>query len=213
MTNEWKNQLLPEVVAKMAENANFKNGVPVIAAITRAGILAGLTNEQVAAEVKKIHENGTPLHCISWYRSNLGPRKTSGKNLFQEALNHFNESGQTITDEDYIEIAKANLGIINSARGADLSVLSKYEIIGNYKQAQDEKRQAAAAEKMKATQEKQAAKEADKAAKELAKADKAKANELVGAAVADVTGTAPTISVDPNTGMVDQNKGKKLIKK
>ena len=218
MTDNWKTLLREDVVANMADNANFKDGVPVIAAITRAAILAGLSNVEVQEQVKLIHPNGTPIHCIRWYRSNPGARKSSTKNVFQEALNFFFESGKEFDKEDLAQLALDNLNIIYSARGANLTNLAKYELIDTFKTAQDEKRFAAASERAQAAAEKTAQKEADKKAKaeakEAAKIDKIEADKAVKAAVDELVQVPGQTEVDPETGIVSQpTSKKKLIKK
>jgi hypothetical protein len=158
MTNDWKQILDTRVVEQMAENAHFKNGIPVKAAVTRAGINAGLSNTEIQVEVAKLYPEGTPINCIRWYRSNPGPRFTSARTMFSEAYMMFKESGGVISNEDLIKIAEANLAIIFNARGADLTVLSKYGIVDSYQSEIAKKKQEMIAERMRKTREAKAKK-------------------------------------------------------
>lgn len=84
-STNWKEIVHPGIVEFMAENAKFVKGIPNIAAITRAGIKADesgkynnprvFTNEEIQRQVGLLHDGGTPIACIRWYRNNPGPRK------------------------------------------------------------------------------------------------------------------------------------------
>lgn len=151
-SSNWKEILHEGIVKYMPENAQFKNGVPNIAAITRAGIAADesgeynnprvFTNEEIQRQVGLIHMAGTPINCIRWYRTNPGPRNASPRAGFKEAYALFKEQGKSIPQETLAEIADANLHIIFGARGADLSKLSEFGIMQNFKDAMEIKKQA-----------------------------------------------------------------------
>lgn len=157
-STNWKEIVHPGIVEFMAENAKFVKGVPNIAAITRAGIKADesgkynnprvFTNEEIQRQVGLLHEGGTPIACVRWYRNNPGPRKAGARAGFREAYNYFKEQGNSISQEDLAAIAEANLAIIFGARGADLTQLSKYNIMENFRTAMDEKKQKATEEKL-----------------------------------------------------------------
>ena len=151
-SSNWKEILHEGIVKYMPENAQFKNGVPNIAAITRAGIAADesgeynnprvFTNEEIQRQVGLIHMAGTPINCIRLYRTNPGPRNASPRAGFKEAYALFKEQGKSIPQETLAEIADANLHIIFGARGADLSKLSEFGIMQNFKDAMEIKKQA-----------------------------------------------------------------------
>ena len=119
MTSEvklnWKEVVHPAIVKYMAPNAQFKNGVPNIAAITRAAIAADnsgeyneprvFTNAEIQRQVGLVHPGGTPIACINWYRNNPGPRKTTPRMSFKEAYKMFKENGKSIPQEDLAKIA------------------------------------------------------------------------------------------------------------
>lgn len=154
----WKEIVHPGIVEFMPANAQFKDGVPNIAAITRAGILADqsgkyteprvFTNEEIQRQVGLIHKGGTPIACVRWYRNNPGQRKTTARVTFKEAYALFKEQGKSIPQEDLAKIAEANLHIIFGARGSDLSVLSTFGIMENFKEAMEEKKQKSIDEKL-----------------------------------------------------------------
>lgn len=157
-SRNWKEIVHPAIVEFMPENAKFKNGVPNIAAITKAGIRADesgkyneprvFTNEEIQRQVGLIHEGGTPIACVRWYRNNPGPRKHGARAGFREAYKYFKEQGNSISQEDLAAIAEANLPIIFGARGADLSNLSKYNIMDTFRTAMEEKKKKSMAEKL-----------------------------------------------------------------
>lgn len=183
-TKNWKELVHEGIVKYMPENARYKDGVPNIAAITRAGILADqsgeykgfFTNEEIQHQVSLIHEGGTPINCIRWYRNTPGQRKNYTKVSFNEAYKLFKEQGKEITQEDLAKIAEANLAIIFNARGADLTILSTYKIMDNYKSTIEAEKEKAAAEKTAKVEQEKAEKEAAKKAKALEK-EKAKAEK------------------------------------
>lgn len=157
-STNWKEIVHPGIVEFMAENAKFVKGIPNIAAITRAGIKADesgkynnprvFTNEEIQRQVGLLHDGGTPIACIRWYRNNPGPRKVGVRAGFREAYAYFKEQGNSISQEDLAAIAEANLPIIFGARGADLTNLSKYNIMKNFRIAMEEKKQRTTAEKL-----------------------------------------------------------------
>ena len=142
----WQDLVHPAIVEFMPKTANYVNGIPNIAAITRAGIFADksgkydnpriFTNDEIQRQVSLLHPSGTTKACINWYRNNPGQRKTTPRIMFREAYKLFKENGNSIPPEDLAAIAEANLHVIFSARGADLTVLSKYPIVENYKKAE-----------------------------------------------------------------------------
>lgn len=150
-SNNWKELLHEGIVKYMPTNAQFKNGVPNIAAITRAGIAADesgeynnpriFTNEEIQRQVGIIHEGGTPISCVRWYRTNPGPRAVRPRTGFKEAYAVFKEQGKSIPQEVLAEIADANLHVIFGARGADLSKLSEFGIMENFKDYMEQKKQ------------------------------------------------------------------------
>ena len=157
-STNWKEIVHPGIVEFMPENAKFTKGVPNIAAITRAGIKADesgkydnprvFTNEEIQRQVGLIHEGGTPIACVRWYRNNPGPRKHGARAGFREAYAYFKEQGNSVSQEDLAAIAEANLPIIFGARGADLSKLSDYKIMDNFKTAMEEKKKKSMEEKL-----------------------------------------------------------------
>lgn len=157
-STNWKEIVHEGIVKYMPENAQFKNGVPNIAAITRAGILADnsgeynnprvFTNEEIQRQVGLIHEGGTPIACVRWYRNNPGQRKTTARAGFKEAYALYKEQGKSISEADLAKIAEANLHVIFGARGADLSVLSTYGIMENFKATMEEKKKLSMEEKL-----------------------------------------------------------------
>lgn len=188
MTSEvklnWKEVVHPAIVKYMAPNAQFKNGVPNIAAITRAAIAADnsgeyneprvFTNAEIQRQVGLVHPGGTPIACINWYRNNPGPRKTTPRMSFKEAYKMFKENGKSIPQEDLAKIAEANLHIIFAARGADLTVLSQYPIMEEFKEAMEIKHQKMREEKCAKARAARDAKAAEREAIEAAKAEKNK---------------------------------------
>lgn len=172
-STNWKELVHPGIVKYMPENAQYKNGVPNIAAITRAGIKADesgeynnprvFTNEEIQRQVGLIHKGGTPINCIRWYRNNQGPRNHSPRAGFKEAYALFKEQGKSIPQEVLAEIAEANLHVIFGARGANLDKLSEFGIMENFRNEMEKvKKEAIEAKLAKA----RAAKEAKQAAKE-----------------------------------------------
>lgn len=157
-STNWKEIVHPAIVEFMPENAKFKNGVPNIAAITKAGIRADesgkynepriFTNEEIQRQVGLIHEGGTPIACVRWYRNNPGPRKHGARAGFREAYKYFKEQGKCMAQEDLAALAEANLPIIFGARGADLTHLSKYNIMENFRTAMEEKKKKSMEEKL-----------------------------------------------------------------
>ena len=157
-STNWKEVLHEGIVKNMPTNAQFKNGVPNIAAITRAGIAADnsgeynnprvFTNEEIQRQVGLVHPAGTPISCIRWYRTNPGPRKTSPRAGFKEAYALYKEQGNSIPQEILAEIADANLHIIFGARGADLSKLSTLGIMENFKAEMEKRKQESIATKL-----------------------------------------------------------------
>ena len=192
ISTNWKEIVHPGIVEFMAENAKFVNGVPNIASITRAGIKADLsgkydnprvfTNEEIQRQVGLLHEGGTPIACIRWYRNNLGPRRTTARAGFKEAYALYKEQGKSIPVEALAEIAEANLHVIFGARGADLTKLSEFKIMENFQTAMEEKKQKMQEEKITKMQ---AAKEAKAKAKAEKEAAKKEATEKVEAAAKD----------------------------
>lgn len=189
-STNWKEVLHPAVVEHMPANAKFVNGVPNIAAITRACIAADesgkynepriFTNEEIQRQVGLLHEGGTPINCIRWYRNNPGPRKSTARAGFKEAYALFKEQGKSIPQDVLAQIAEANLHVIFGARGADLTLLSEYKIMDNYKAEMEVRKAKATEEKIAKMQEAKAKKAEAKAAKEAAKAE-AKAKEIADA--------------------------------
>ena len=167
----WKETVHEGIVKYMPENAQFKNGVPNIAAITRAGIAADesgeysnprvFTNEEIQRQVGLIHSAGTPISCIRWYRTNPGPRKTSPRAGFKEAYALFKEQGKTIPQEILAEIADANLHIIFGARGADVSKLAEFKIMENFKDEMEKRKQESIAAKLEKARAARDAKKAE----------------------------------------------------
>lgn len=157
-STNWKEILHPAIVEFMPENAKFVKGIPNIAAITRAAIKADesgeysnpriFTNEEIQRQVSLLHKGGTKINCIRWYRNNPGPRKHGARAGFREAYALFKEQGKSISQEDLAAIAEMNLSVIFGARGADLSILSKYNIMENYRDIMDEKKQKSIEEKL-----------------------------------------------------------------
>ena len=157
-STNWKELVHPGIVEFMDPNASLKDGVPNIAAITRAGIRADesgkydnpriFTNEEIQKQVALVHPGGTPINCIRWYRNNLGPRKISARTKFQDAYKYFKEQGNTVPMEVLAEIADANLHIIFGARGADISKISELKIMELYNDMLEEKKKAMIADKL-----------------------------------------------------------------
>ena len=175
-SSNWKEILHEGIVKYMPENAQFKNGVPNIAAITRAGIAADesgeynnprvFTNEEIQRQVGLIHKAGTPMNCIRWYRTNPGPRNITPRVTFKEAYALFKEQGKSIPQEALAEIADANLHIIFATRGADLTKLSEFKIMENFRDEMEKRKQksiAAKLEKARAARAAKVAKEAKEA--------------------------------------------------
>lgn len=180
-SKNWKEILHPGIVKYIPKDAKLTNGVPNIATITRAAIKADesgeysepriFTNEEIIRQVSLVHEGGTKLNCVRWYRNNLGPRKQGSRAGFREAYALFKEQGNSISQEDLAAIAEANLPIIFGARGADLTILSNYNIMEAYREVKEAKRQQSINEKLakarasrKLDKEKAAAEEALKQA-------------------------------------------------
>lgn len=180
-SKNWKEILHPGIVKYIPKDAKLTNGVPNIATITRAAIKADesgeysepriFTNEEIIRQVSLVHEGGTKLNCVRWYRNNLGPRKQGSRAGFREAYALFKEQGNSISQEDLAAIAEANLPIIFGARGADLTILSNYNIMEAYREVKEAKRQQSINEKLakarasrKLDKEKAAAEESMKAA-------------------------------------------------
>ena len=182
-SSNWKEILHEGIVKYMPANATFKNGIPNIAAITRAGIAADesgeynnprvFTNEEIQRQVGLIHLAGTPINCIRWYRTNKGPRKTSPRAGFKEAYAFFKEQGKSIPQEILAEIADLNLHVIFGARGADLTKLAEFGIMESFKDEMEKRKQESIATKL----EKARAARDEKAAKEAASTEAAKAPE------------------------------------
>lgn len=173
-SSNWKEILHEGIVKYMPENAQFKNGVPNIAAITRAGIAADesgeynnprvFTNEEIQRQVGLIHKAGTPMSCIRWYRTNPGPRNITPRVTFKEAYALFKEQGKSIPQEALAEIADANLHIIFATRGADLTKLSEFKVMENFRDEMEKRKQksiAAKLEKARAARAAKVAKEAE----------------------------------------------------
>ena len=173
-SSNWKEILHEGIVKYMPENAQFKNGVPNIAAITRAGIAADesgeynnprvFTNEEIQRQVGLIHKAGTPMNCIRWYRTNPGPRNITPRVTFKEAYALFKEQGKSIPQEALAEIADANLHIIFATRGADLTKLSEFKVMENFRDEMEKRKQesiAARLEKARAARAAKVAKEAE----------------------------------------------------
>ena len=171
-SSNWKEILHEGIVKYMPKNAKFKNGVPNIAAITRAGIAADesgeydnpriFTNEEIKRQVGLIHKAGTPMSCVRWYRTNPGSRNITPRVTFKEAYALFKEQGKSIPQEALAEIADANLHIIFATRGADLTKLSEFKVMENFRDEMEKRKQESIAIKL----EKARAAKAAKAAKE-----------------------------------------------
>ena len=172
-SSNWKEILHEGIVKYMPENAQFKNGVPNIAAITRAGIAADesgeynnprvFTNEEIQRQVGLIHKAGTPMNCIRWYRTNPGPRNITPRVTFKEAYALFKEQGKSIPQEALAEIADANLHIIFATRGADLTKLSEFKIMENFRDEMEKRKQKSIAAKLEKARAARAAKVAKEA--------------------------------------------------
>ena len=181
-SSNWKEILHEGIVKYMPKNAKFKNGVPNIAAITRAGIAADesgeynnprvFTNEEIQRQVGLIHKAGTPMNCIRWYRTNPGPRNITPRVTFKEAYALFKEQGKSIPQEALAEIADANLHIIFATRGANLTKLSEFKVMENFRDEMEKRKQESIAIKLEKARAAKAAKEAKetKAAKEAKEA-------------------------------------------
>ena len=174
-SSNWKEILHEGIVKYMPANAQFKNGVPNIAAITRAGIAADesgeysnprvFTNEEIQRQVGLIHKAGTPMNCIRWYRTNPGPRNITPRVTFKEAYALFKEQGKSIPQEALAEIADANLHIIFATRGADLTKLSEFKVMENFRDEMEKRKQESIAVKLEKARAAKAAKEAKEAKK------------------------------------------------
>lgn len=172
-SSNWKEILHEGIVKYMPANAQFKNGVPNIAAITRAGIAADesgeynnprvFTNEEIQRQVGLIHKAGTPMNCIRWYRTKPGPRNITPRVTFKEAYAVFKEKGYSIPQEALAEIAEANLHVIFATRGADLSKLSEFKVMEIFKEEMEKRKQESIAAKLEKARAAKAAKEAKKA--------------------------------------------------
>ena len=172
-SSNWKEILHEGIVKYMPENAQFKNGVPNIAAITRAGIAADesgeynnprvFTNEEIQRQVGLIHKAGTPMNCIRWYRTNPGPRNITPRVTFKEAYALFKEQGKSIPQEALAEIADANLHIIFATRGADLTKLSEFKVMENFRDEMEKRKQKSIAAKLEKARAARAAKVAKEA--------------------------------------------------
>lgn len=195
-SSNWKEILHEGIVKYMPANAQFKNGVPNIAAITRAGIAADesgeynnprvFTNEEIQRQVGLIHKAGTPMDCIRWYRTNPRPRNITPRVTFKEAYAVFKEQGKSIPQEALAEIAEANLHIIFATRGADLTKLSEFKVMENFKEEMEKRKQESIAAKLKKARAAKAAKEAKKAKPE------AETTEEVQTEAAPVENKKPT---------------------
>lgn len=184
-SSNWKEILHEGIVKYMPANAQFKNGVPNIAAITRAGIAADesgeynnprvFTNEEIQRQVGLIHKAGTPMNCIRWYRTNPGPRNITPRVTFKEAYAVFKEQGKSIPQEALAEIAEANLHIIFATRGADLTKLSEFKVMENFKEEMEKRKQESIAAKLEKARAAKAAKEAKKAKPEAETTEEAQA--------------------------------------
>ena len=204
-SSNWKEILHEGIVKYMPENAQFKNGVPNIAAITRAGIAADesgeynnprvFTNEEIQRQVGLIHKAGTPMNCIRWYRTSPGPRNITPRVTFKEAYALFKEQGKSIPQEALAEIADANLHIIFATRGADLTKLSEFKIMENFRDEMEKRKQKSIAAKL----EKARAARAAKVAKE-AKEAKPEAE------------TTEEIQAETETAPVEKKKSTKKLK-
>ena len=174
-SSNWKEILHEGIVKYMPANAQFKNGVPNIAAITRAGIAADesgeysnprvFTNEEIQRQVGLIHKAGTPMNCLRWYRTNPGPRNITPRVTFKEAYALFKEQGKSIPQEALAEIADANLHIIFATRGADLTKLSEFKVMENFRDEMEKRKQESIAVKLEKARAAKAAKEAKEAKK------------------------------------------------
>lgn len=203
-SSNWKEILHEGIVKYMPENAQFKNGVPNIAAITRAGIAADesgeysnprvFTNEEIQRQVGLIHKAGTPMNCIRWYRTNPGPRNITPRVTFKEAYAVFKEQGKSIPQEALAEIAEANLHIIFATRGADLTKLSEFKVMENFREEMEKRKQESIAAKLEKARAAKAAKEAKKAKPDTETTEEVQAEttEEVQAEVTPVEKKKPT---------------------
>ena len=172
-SSNWKEIVHEGIVKYMPANAQFKNGVPNIAAITRAGIAADesgeynnprvFTNEEIQRQVGLIHKAGTPMNCIRWYRTNPGPRNITPRVTFKEAYALFKEQGKSIPQEALAEIADANLHSIVATRGADLTKLSEFKVMENLRDEMEKRKQKSIAAKLEKARAARAAKVAKEA--------------------------------------------------
>lgn len=195
-SSNWKEILHEGIVKYMPENAQFKNGVPNIAAITRAGIAADesgeynnprvFTNEEIQRQVGLIHKAGTPMNCIRWYRTNPGPRNITPRVTFKEAYALFKEQGKSIPQEALAEIADANLHIIFATRGADLTKLSEFKVMENFRDEMEKRKQKSIAAKLEKARAARAAKVAKEAEAETTEEVQAETTEEVQAETAPV---------------------------
>lgn len=195
-SSNWKEILHEGIVKYMPENAQFKNGVPNIAAITRAGIAADesgeynnprvFTNEEIQRQVGLIHKAGTPMNCIRWYRTNPGPRNITPRVTFKEAYALFKEQGKSIPQEALAEIADANLHIIFATRGADLTKLSEFKVMENFRDEMEKRKQKSIAAKLEKARAARAAKVAKEAEAETTEEVQAETTEEVQAEAAPV---------------------------
>ena len=190
-SSNWKEILHEGIVKYMPENAQFKNGVPNIAAITRAGIAADesgeynnprvFTNEEIQRQVGLIHKAGTPMNCIRWYRTNPRPRNITPRVTFKEAYALFKEQGKSIPQEALAEIADANLHIIFATRGADLTKLSEFKVMENFRDEMEKRKQKSIAAKLEKARAARAAKVAKEAEAETTEEVQAETTEEVQA--------------------------------
>ena len=195
-SSNWKEILHEGIVKYMPENAQFKNGVPNIAAITRAGIAADesgeynnprvFTNEEIQRQVGLIHKAGTPMNCVRWYRTNPGPRNITPRVTFKEAYALFKEQGKSIPQEALAEIADANLHIIFATRGADLTKLSEFKVMENFRDEMEKRKQKSIAAKLEKARAARAAKVAKEAEAETTEEVQAETTEEVQAEAAPV---------------------------
>ena len=195
-SSNWKEILHEGIVKYMPENAQFKNGVPNIAAITRAGIAADesgeynnprvFTNEEIQRQVGLIHKAGTPMNCIRWYRTHPGPRNITPRVTFKEAYALFKEQGKSIPQEALAEIADANLHIIFATRGADLTKLSEFKVMENFRDEMEKRKQKSIAAKLEKARAARTAKVAKEAEAETTEEVQAETTEEVQAEAAPV---------------------------
>ena len=200
-SSNWKEILHEGIVKYMPENAQFKNGVPNIAAITRAGIAADesgeynnprvFTNEEIQRQVGLIHKAGTPMNCVRWYRTNPGPRNITPRVTFKEAYALFKEQGKSIPQEALAEIADANLHIIFATRGADLTKLSEFKVMENFRDEMEKRKQKSIAAKLEKARAARAAKVAKEAEAETTEEVQAEAETIEEAQAQAETETAP----------------------